>query len=162
MFAYFSIIVRVLTQFATRYFSGNYSDTALEEWKEGSNGRKQWVNFKSHASNIENHYIGVIQGCKTGPMFFDIYCNEFQKLMGEDNYVLYADDTAVVFVGDNLEKLVRHVNNKFRRRSDWCKYNKLALSPTKSEFMLITNRKIENVPKLYIDQDEIKRIDTVK
>ena len=28
--------------------------------------------------------------------------------------------------------------------------------------MLITNRKIENVPKLYIDQDEIKRVDAVK
>ena len=148
--------------FFEKLFRYGVRGVALDLVKSYFIGRKQWVNFKSNASNIENQDIGVIQGCKTGPMFFDIYCNEFQKLMGEDNYVLYADDTAVVFVGDDLEELVRHVNNKLRRISDWCKFNKLALNPTKSEFMLITNRKIENIPKLYIDQDEIKRVDTVK
>ena len=60
------------------------------------NDRKQYVNLKAEKSDVVEQDIGVIQGCKTGHMFFDIYCNDFHHLLGNDNYILYADDTAFV------------------------------------------------------------------
>ena len=106
--------------------------------------------------------LGVIQGCKMGPLLFDIYCNDFKKLLENDNYVLYADDTAMVYVGKDLDELTVHVNNEMEKVSDWCKFNKLSLNPSKSEFMIITNKELNIIPKISINSHEIKCVNSVK
>ena len=104
------------------------------EWIEAHFcNRKQCVSFKSRKSDLANQELGVIQGNKTGPLFFDIYWNEFKALLGDDSYILYADDTSLVYVGVDLQEPTAHVNTKISLISDCCKFNKLSLNPDKSE-----------------------------
>ena len=124
--------------------------------------RKQYVSFKSSHSQVETQQIGVIQGCKTGPLFFDIYCNEFQSVLGDDHYILYADDTSIVYVGDDLPELVSHINSKLKIVSEWCRFNQLSLNPEKSEFMLITNKNVNFSPVISIGNSSVRRVDCVK
>ena len=124
--------------------------------------RKQYVSFNSGKSELVNQNLGVIQGSKIGPLFFDIYSNEFKNLLGNDSYILYADDTSVVYVGDDLHRLVAHVNNKLSLISEWCKFNKLSLNPEKSEFIFITSRKSCNLPVIQIDGNAIKQVNSAK
>ena len=133
----------------------------LEFIKSYFSERKQYVRYKSSDSDVRCQNLGVIQGCKTGPLFWDIYSNEFNQLMDDDRYILYADDTSLVYVGNDLEALSGHVNDKLSIISDWCKFNKLSLNPQKSEYLLITNRKYIS-PALTINGVPLRQVCTSK
>ena len=124
--------------------------------------RKQYVNFGSAKSDLVNQDLGVIQGSQIGPLFFDIYCNDLMNLLREDSYILYADDTALVYVGADLKELTDHVNQKLSLISDWCKFNKLSLNPEKSEFLLVTNRKLAVHPLIKIDNKVVRKVDRAR
>ena len=124
--------------------------------------RYQYVRYKKQKSSLSPQNLGVIQGSKTGPLYFDIYSNEFYRLLGDNQYVLYADDTSIAYVGDSLPDLVDYVNQKLEVISNWCKFNKLALNPEKSEFMLVTNRHYDGTPHIVIDGNPIRRVDCTK
>ena len=113
-------------------------------------------------SSIRCQELGVIQGSKTGPLFFDIYSSDFARMCSNDESILYADDTVLVYVGTNLEELTDHVNNRLRNILDWCNCNKLSLNPLKSEFMVVTNKRIETRPQLFIGANQIKEVKSFK
>lgn len=135
---------------------------ALDLLKSYFSNRNQYVVYGNSKSECSQQQLGVIQGSKTGPLFFDIYSNDFNFLCTNDENILYADDTCLVYVGDCLETLVQHVNLKLSVILEWCNSNKLALNPTKSEFMLITNRKIQVQPQIFIGNNLIKCVDNFK
>ena len=74
--------------------------------------RKQYVQYNSCNSDVMLQELGVVQGSKCGPLFFDIYSNEFSILCGNDEHVLYADDTCLIYVSDDLNALTQHVNRR--------------------------------------------------
>ena len=94
--------------------------------------------------------------------FFDINSNYINKLCITDECILFADDTALTYVHHDLKYLLNHVNNRLKIILDWCRFNKLSINPTKSEFMIITNRNIDITPKLYLGDDEISKKRSVK
>ena len=100
--------------------------------------------------------------CYTGPLFFDTYCNEFKVLLGDDSYVLHADDTSLVYVGDDLQKLTANVNTKLSLISDWCKFNKLSLNPDKSEVIFMSSRKYDIHPFIHIEGNAVKQVNICK
>ena len=51
--------------------------------------RKQYVCNKSHMFETVTQKLGDIQGSMTGPMYFNIYCNDFHRVLGDDQYILY-------------------------------------------------------------------------
>ena len=75
-----------------------------------------------------NQDNGVIQGSKCDPMFYDIYSNDISQLCDNDEYLMLADDTCIIYVNENLNELIQLVNNKLAVISDWCKFNILCLS----------------------------------
>ena len=89
-------------------------------------------------------------------------CNEFGNLLGDDNYVLYADDTSLVYSGKDLNQLASHVNGKLSLIYEWCNYNKLSLNPEKSEFMIISSHRFTNPPLIQIDYHEVKMVNCAK
>ena len=101
--------------------------------------RSQFVCFDSVESCTKIQDLGVIQGSKKGPLFFDIYSSYFVRMCSRDQSVLYADDTALVYVGISLNDFTDHINNRLRIKLDWCKCKKVSLNPTKSKFMVVTN-----------------------
>ena len=68
------------------------------------------------------------------------------------------DDTVLVYVGTNLKELTDHVNSRLRNTLHWWNCNKLSFKPLKSEIMVVTNKRIETRPQLFIGADQIKEV----
>ena len=82
--------------------------------------------------------------------------------MYNDESILYADDTVLVYVGTSLDMLTENVNSRLRETFKWSKCNNLSLNPTKSEYMIVTNKIVVNRPQLFIGTDRIKEVDSFK
>ena len=83
-------------------------------------------------------------------------------MCSNDENLLYADDTVLVYIGTNLEELNDHINNRLRNILNWCNCNKLSLNPLKSEFIVVTNKRIETCPQLFIGVDQFKEVKSFK
>ena len=106
--------------------------------------------------------LGVVQGSKCAPLYFDIYSNEFFHLCSNDDLILYADDTCLIFTSNDITFLTQHVNNKLRLILEWCNYNKLCLNPSKSEFSKISNRPNVTDPTLFLNSQPLIQSRTFK
>ena len=124
--------------------------------------RKQVVYFKGCQSEVREQSLGVVQGSRGGPTYFDIYSNDLSMLCAEDECLLFADDTVLTYVHEDIEYLVDHVNTRLQVVLDWCRDNKLALNPAKSEYIIISNRKIDFEPEILIGADVVKRSRSVR
>ena len=120
--------------------------------------RVQSVIFGNSESEKLTQDIGVIQGSRLGPLLYDIYSNDFNYLCSEDENIQYADDTCLVYIGDDLNELVQQVNRRLNMVNDWCNANKLFLNRTKSEFMLVTTRHVHTDPEIFIGEDKLSRV----
>lgn len=135
---------------------------SLELIKSYFENRKQMVVFKSDKSDVLSQNLGVVQGSKCGPLLFDIYSSEFSIVCGEDEHILYADDTCIVCVADTLETLTEVVNQKMRLISEWCNFNKICVEASKSKYMLITNRLIINNIQVKLSDVLLEEVTTFK
>ena len=124
--------------------------------------RKQSVLYANVQSSEMNQSLGTIQGSKNGPLFFDVYSSDLNMLVNDDSLVMFADDTAIVYVHHDLDILVDHVNEKLKIIYDWCNFNKMLMNPDKCEYMLFTNRKVVDDPHIYIGNSRVKRVNSVK
>jgi len=149
------ILFRKLERYGVRGIS-------LEFIKSYFSSRSQYVQLGDVKSLLLKQDLGTIQGSKNGPIFFDIYSNDVNYLLSDNACVLYADDTSLIYVGSDLTELVKYVNTKLGELLDWCNYNKLVLNPVKSEFMLLTNKKIEAAPVVHLGGNPITMVKTVK
>ena len=120
------------------------------------------MSFQESKSETLEQGLGVIQGSKNGPLFFDIYSNDLNSLCAENECILFADDTCLIYIGDDLDSLVHHVNDRLSSILDWCRYNKLSINPSKSENMIVTNLDIPTEPNIYLGSDRISRRKYVK
>ena len=50
---------------------------------------------------------------------------------------MFADDTCLLCMGDDLTDLVLNASRYLKNVQEWCKINKLSLNPLKSEFKLV-------------------------
>ena len=135
---------------------------ALDFVKSYFEHRKQIVVYESAQSNILTQNLGVVQGSKCGPLFFDIYSSEFSILCEESQHILYADDTCIVCVANTLESLTETVNRKLKLVSEWCRFNKICLEPSKSKFILISNRLNVNVSQIKLDGELMEEVNSFK
>ena len=125
-------------------------------------GRSQCVKYKDAISATKSQDIGVIQGSQNGPLFFDIYANDFSEICDEGENIHFADDTCLIYVGHDLTQLTTRVNNKLKTVLDWCKANKLSINPSKSELMIFTNKAVLAEPEIFLGIDKINRKSSVK
>ena len=70
--------------------------------------------------------------------------------------------TCLVYVGDDLGILEQHINEKLFQFQIWCNSNKLSLNASKSQFMVITNKVVNNYPVLSIGGNNIVRVECFK
>ena len=125
--------------------------------------RKQFVYFDGSSSCILSQGLGVIQGSKCGPLLYDIYSSDISKICNESEFLMYADDTCLMFTNDDIEILYREVNVNLEKFSDWCYFNKLSLNPSKCNYMLLTNKVInQDQPELFLGGEPLEKVDSVK
>ena len=75
---------------------------------------------------------------------------------------MFADDTCLVYTGEDIDALFDHVNDRLAVIFDWCCYNKLSLNPSKCSYMLFTNRHTVGDNYIKIDGVSLKRSQVIK
>ena len=75
---------------------------------------------------------------------------------------MFADDTCLVYVDSDLKRLEDHANKRLQTIYEWCKYNRMSLNPSKSEYLIITNKKIDYDPDIKINGETVHRKSSIK
>ena len=124
--------------------------------------RTQCVEYGETFSCTLPQNIGIIQGSKSGTLYYDIYTSEISNLCPNEEYLMFADDTCLCYSGNNLEALVHHINDRLNIIYDWCASNKLSLNPSKCNYLIFTNRDVKNYPSILLDGVPLKRVHEYK
>ena len=97
--------------------------------------RQQYVTFQSQDSQKQNLTCGVPQGSILGPLLFIIYINDIINSSPLLHFIIFADDTSVLYSHNNLRTLTNRLNCELSKLSKWFKTNKLSLNINKTNFI---------------------------
>ena len=99
--------------------------------------RKQQVHANAVASDTRFIPTSVPRGSILGPLLFTIFINDLPKSSTFFSTRLYADDTSLTASGNDLDSLLREINNNLPAVYEWLCSNKLTLSLTKLSFLFL-------------------------
>ena len=126
--------------------------------------RTQLVSVNGATSGFENVSSGVPQGSILGPLLYLCYVNDV-KISVSCKIILYADDSALLVSGKNLEWISSTLSKELENCNNWLVDNHLSMHLDNTECILFgTKRKInkaKNFSVKYKDQ-EIKSQECVK
>jgi len=128
-------------------------------------GRQQRVLFNNMLSSPQLVSCGVPQGSILGPLLFLLYINDLPSCTTIPHFVLFADDTNILFSHQDPNTLETIVNNELKYISNWFKLNKLSLNIKKTNYIIFKN-KYSNKPtinlNINIDNVTIQQVETTK
>ena len=115
--------------------------------------KTQYVNFNDVTSDHHKISTGVPQGPILGPLLFLIYGNDLHKSSKLFQFILFADDTALLTkegINNNL------INRELCKISIWCKVNELSLNVPKSKCILFHQPQKKMIePEIIINKNKI-------
>ncbi len=137
---------------------------ALEWFRSYLSQRRQYVSYLGVNSPIQTLTYGVPQGSVLGPLMFILYSNDVPKSLSHCRTILFADDTTVYSMGENLQQLYAQVNTDLHALNDWFRANQLSVNPTKTKYILFTKHGNTTADGLFlhIENDHLERVQTTK
>ena len=129
------------------------------------NNRYQKTLSNGKISEFNKITCGVPQGSILGPLFFLIYINDLQGILGNTNFHLYADDTVIYCMNENIELAEIELQAVLDKFSKWCKINALTINTNKTKTMIFGSRhKLKNIikPELKINDEILQLVPTYK
>ena len=102
--------------------------------------RKQYVSINDCKSSLLNILIGVPQGSILGPLLFLLYINDLPSCC-DLSKKLFADDTAIYAIDDDIQRLLSAVNLGFQKLCKYFRKNKLSLHPDKTKYLVLSSSK---------------------
>lgn len=119
--------------------------------------RKQSVLYNNVLSESLNITHGVPQGSVLGPVLFLLYINDLSKIFSDLNVLLFADDSSLYLIGDDLKSMIIQTNTELDRFYDWVLCNRLSVHLDKTKYIIVTNKKYSQLPPLFINFDMIQQ-----
>ena len=104
--------------------------------------RKQYVYYNKYASTLKLISCGVPQGSILGPLLFLLYINDMTYCCKYLQFLLFADDTNLLYSNPDLWQLMQIVNDELDLLSDWFKANRLSLNVKKTNYMMFGYKKV--------------------
>jgi hypothetical protein len=124
--------------------------------------RMQYVAYRDESSVSHVINVGVPQGSCLGPLLYNIYTNDLHNFIANTCYdVMYADDTTLISVSNDIEILKLRTNEILQNIFEWCKYNRLAINVTKTKAMIFSNRTVD-YPVIKINDHILEYVDNFK
>ena len=99
--------------------------------------RKQRVNVGSIFSEFQEIASGVPQGSVLGPLFFNIFVNDFIFAMKSSHTCNFADDNTVYACDKDVESVAMRLEDDISRALDWYKDNRMVANPKKVQVMFL-------------------------
>ena len=114
--------------------SGNLYDLLVDYLSN----RHQLGHINGASSKMRIGEYGVPQGSLLGPRLLKIYVNDLLGSVREEWIFLFAGDTTIYHIGDDVESVADSLNRIASELYQWCMKNKLTVNTDKTEAMLVT------------------------
>ena len=136
-------------------------DVELKWFKSYLNGRKQKTKVNNVFSDNINIKIGVPQGSVLGALLFLSYINDIHGVVNFSELVLFADDTLMFVVGNNVKECLEKINGDLDTIEEWLKMNKLKLNVNKTKCM-VWNGSLNENENVIVNNNKIELVEEIK
>ena len=128
--------------------------------------RNQYVYYNNCKSEKLDVTCGVPQGPILGPLLFILYINDIVNTSNMLQFILFADDTTILFSDKDISSKVDLINTELKEVTNWFKTNKLSVNASKTNFMIMgtthqTSKPKTNI-KVILDNVELSRVNKTK
>lgn len=137
---------------------------ALDIVKSYLKQRSQLVEINGICSQIKQVKVGVPQGSILGPLFFNVYVNDLVLVDSEPKYIIYADDTTVLFSSNNIASLTSTANSVLAKIHRWSQDNGLKINTDKTKAILFQakNKCLNLESDIFIGSSRIELVRSAK
>ena len=135
------------------------------DWfKSYLSNRKQYVNIKDSRSDQQDIICGVPQGSILGPLLFILYVNDITNTSDILDFILFADDTTIIYSHTDIPSQVTLINKELYEVSNWFKANKLSVNASKTNCMVFGTPHMTNcvtdvlMPNVVLNGTKLARV----
>ena len=114
-----------------------FRGVVLEWFKNYLSNRTQYVSYNNCKSSLRDIVCGVPQGSILGPLLFILYVNDITFTSNVLDFILFADDTTILYSHKDINSQVNVVNEELKEVSNWFKANKLSVNASKTNYMIL-------------------------
>ncbi len=97
-----------------------------------------------------------------GPLLFILYINDITFISDVLDFVLFADDTTILYSDKNINGKRALINNELKEVSNWFQATKLSVNASKTNYMLLgtphmTGKRQDGV-SVILDNTQLDRV----
>ena len=119
--------------------------------------REQFVTVNGVDSAKSGIKYGVPQGSILGPLLFVIYINDLPNICQLAKFILYADDANIIIRGNSIQEIEQQLSELIPALTKWVDKNGLKLNLKKTNYMVFSKQKINNMRDIFISSTKIER-----